>query len=172
MSVNTAILRYLLLAIVCLMAACNPSKEAKITKKWKATNFENLTLAKEKEYYDTLMDTITINNERLEFFNGSIDSFKRFTKLAFQEQEELQKTEIENSFMEFNDLGVAYFTSINGIDSAKWTIEEDEIVLDAEDFTGIPSITRFGIIELTDDNLKLRKVDFSDTTIITLKSKK
>jgi len=171
MSVNTGTLRYILIAVFCFTIACNPAEEAQITKEWKATDIENLTLAKEKAYYDILMDTITQNNERLEFFNNSIDSFKRFTMKAFEEQAAMEKTEIDNSFMEFKKNGIAYFKSINGVDSAKWTLEDNEIVLDAEDFTGIPNIIRLGILELSKDKLQLRKVDFTDTTIITLKVK-
>jgi hypothetical protein len=171
MSVKTAILPYITIILICCFVACNTEKPGTITKEWKAVDIENRSLEKQKAYYDILMDTITEKNERLEFFNGSIDSFKRFTILAFEEQEAIQKTEIENSFMEFNKNGIAYFKSINGVDSAKWTQEENEIVLDAEDFTGIPNIVRFGIVELTSDKLILKKVDYPDTTIITLKVK-
>jgi hypothetical protein len=166
---KTTTLPFVLLAVLCLLSACNENEtKPEVSKRWKAVSIKNLTFEKEKAYYKILMDTITDKNERLEFFNGSVDSFKRFTNLAFQEQDEMQKMQVDNSFMEFKKNGVAYFTSIDGLDSAKWRQEEDEIVLDAEEFTGIPNTVRFGILNLTADEMILRKVDLYDTNIITL----
>lgn len=172
MSVNTAIIRYFLCLGVLMLAACQPNQKAELAKKWKTIDIKNTSLDREFAYYEKLMDTITVQNERLEFFDNSIDSFKRFTNETFKEQRQMMKTEVENSFMEFTKDGMAYFTSINGIDSAKWKMEEKEIVLDTEDFTGVPGIIRLAILELTNENLKLKKVDQYDTSIITLKARK
>ncbi len=171
MSVNTAILRSFSCLMLLFLAACGTGENAQITKKWKTIDIKNSSLDREFAYYQTLMDTITENNERLEFFDNSVDSFKRFTTETFKEQRELMKREVENSFMEFNPNGNAYFTSINGVDSAKWKIEENEIVLDTEEFTGVPGVIRLAILELSNDNLKLKKVDQYDTSIITLKAR-
>jgi len=173
MSLQSTFLPIIFLVVLCFLSACTDSEsKPEVTKRWKAVSIKNLTFEKEKAYYKILLDTITDKNERLEFFNGSVDSFKRFTKLAFQEQEEMQKMQVDNSFMEFKKNGVAYFTSIDGLDSAKWRQEENEIVLDAEDFTGIPNTVRFGILNLSADEMILRKVDLYDTNIITLNVRK
>ncbi len=148
--------------------ACQDNQEQAIIKKWKSTKIENSTYKKEVAYYKNLLDTITEQNDMIEYF-GSVDSFKRFVEADLAQQEELQKTNLENTFMEFRADKMVYFTSVDGVDSARWHIEDKEIVMEVEEFTGNPEITRFSILKLDNNNLHLQMINQYDTSTILLK---
>lgn len=168
MSVNKATIAFLFVLTACFFAACKGDKASMIAQKWKTTNIENTSVKKEKEYYKKLLDTMTTQNEMVEFF-GSIDSFKKVIIADLAQQEEIQKTNLENSFMEFKKNKMVYFTSVDGIDSAKWTLDDDDIVVDDEDFTGVSTVTRLSIVELDKNTLKVKMINQYDTSIISMK---
>lgn len=169
MSVNKAILAVLSVSLVCFFGACNGDKASMISKKWKTTDIENTSIKKEMAYYKALMDTMTEKNEMVEFF-GSVDSFKKVIVEDLAKQEEMQKTSLENSFMEFKKNKKVYFTSVDGVDSANWYIEEDDIVVDDEEFTGVSTVTRLSIVELDKNNLTVRMINQYDTSTIRMKT--
>lgn len=167
MSIETAIKRSFFVVILFLLAACSGDKEALLSKKWKTVGLESSLEKLQKKQYEQLLDTMTAQNEMIEFF-GTVDSFKKVILADLKDQEEFRKTNMENSFMEFNKNHVAYFISVDGIDSAKWSIEENELILDPEEFTGTQELTRFTITELTADNLQLQMINQNDTSTISL----
>lgn len=169
MSANTAITRLSLLLTVCFLAACGSATESMISKKWKTTNIENSSIKKKKKEYIQLLDTITARNAGVAAY-GTVDALKKAMLLGIEEAEQRMKTNMENSFMEFKKNHVVYFISVDGIDSAKWSLEDNEIVCDPEEFTGTQELTRLRISQLTKDSMTLKMINQYDTSIISLKS--
>lgn len=171
MSIKTAIKRSFFVVMLFLLAACGGDKEALLSKKWKTVSLESSQQKLQLRQYEQLLDSMTAQNEMIEFF-GTVDSFKKVIRADIESQEEFRKTNMENSFMEFKKNHVAYFISVDGIDSAKWSVVENELVLDPEEFTGTQELTRFTIKELTDDALQLQMINQTDTSTISLKKAK
>lgn len=168
MSANKAIVAFFLVPSICFFAACSGDKKSQVTGKWKTTGIENSSINKEMDYFKSLMDTMTEKNEMVEFF-GSVDSFKKVIVADLAQQEEMQKLSLENSFMEFKKNKMVYFTSVDGVDSAHWRLEENDIVVDDEEFTGVSTVTRLSILELDKKTLKVKMINQYDTSIISMK---
>lgn len=171
MSVKTALKSSFFIAFVLLFAACTGDQESLLTKKWKTTSLESSLEKLQKAQYQQLLDTMTDQNEMMEYF-GTVDSFKKVIQADIKDQEEFRKVNMENSFMDFKENHIAYFISVDGIDSAKWSLEENELILDSEEFTGVSELTRFTINKLTKDDLQLQMINENDTSIISLKTAK
>ena len=159
-------------AFVVLFAACQPSQEDLLCKKWKTTNIYNTLLDKNIAQYKQLLDTVTEKYELVQY-TGDLETFKKIIQADIDDMSEKQNSKNlneDNSFLELSQNKRIYFKSVNGVDSANWYLEDNEIVADDEAFTGVSNLTRFTILRLDKENLKLRQIYQSDTIITTYKA--
>jgi hypothetical protein len=70
--------------------------------------------------------------------------------------------------MEFKSNGIAYTTSIDGIDSAMYTIENNFIKIDEAKLKGVGETMTFEILSLSKDTLKMQLVDYGDTSVVVM----
>lgn len=160
------ILSFAILAII--LTSCKNNREKLIVKKWKTVDVDYLSMNKAHEQYRAVMDTMTEKNEMLLDFK-TIDSSKKFLQFLIESDLEQKKESIATTFLELKSNNKAYFTSIDGVDSSAWHIEDDELVLEDGDVTDITNTTRMHIVKLTQDDFELRSIMGSDTSYIKMK---
>lgn len=99
----------------------------------------------------------------------NIDSLKKELHEQLDMAIEEQKVSQENAIMDFKKTGIVYSYSIQGVDSAKYIVnEENEIEIDDRDLKGYGELIRMKIIKISADSLLLRMVDYGDTTFVTM----
>ena len=98
----------------------------------------------------------------------NIDSAKLILQAELNKSIQEQKLAEENTLMEFVSNGVVYTTSIEGIDSAMYSIEDNFIKIDEAKLKGHGESMTFEILKLSKDSLLLKLVDYGDTSIISM----
>jgi hypothetical protein len=79
-----------------------------------------------------------------------------------------QQIALENTIMEFKSNGVSYTTSIDGLDSAMYTVEGQFIKFDEAKLKGHGETMTFEILKLDQDTLRVKLIDYGDTSIATM----
>ncbi|MBK7690983.1 MAG: hypothetical protein IPJ31_07660 [Bacteroidetes bacterium] len=76
---------------------------------------------------------------------------------------------MENTIMEFKSNGVIYTTSIQGTDSAMYSIDdENNIVIDEAKLKGYGETMKFNILTLSKDSLRVKIIDYGDTSYVSM----
>ena len=119
------ILASFFIAIV-FLTACKDSKTDLLCKKWKTVALKNTKMEEEMKFMEQYVDTIGQNDPELRLA-VNLDSTKMLIKEEMQRSLLEQKQAIENTLMEFKANGIAYTTSIVGVDSSIYSIENNFI---------------------------------------------
>lgn len=124
-------------------------------------------MERELAFMKDYMDTIGKNDPEIrELVN--LDSLKLMLNEQLKSGMEEQKLQAENLVMEFKKNGIAYNTSIDGVDSAYYTLEGSDIKIDEAKLKGYGETMTFTIMKLSSDSLLLRLVDYGDTSFISM----
>lgn len=137
-------------------------------KKWKSVTVLNSSMNKNIQGMRNYIDTV--GNEDI-FLKKSInvDSLKKELQAQLDLAIEEQKVSQENAIMDFKKNGMVYSYTIQGVDSAKYIVnEENEIEIDDRELKGYGELIRMKIIKISADTLQLRMVDYGDTTFVTM----
>lgn len=150
--------------ILGLFASCKTEKKDLLCKKWKTVSIHNSKMDQELEFMKNYIDTIgTLDKEISEAVN--LDSLKMNMRIELENSIKEQKQAIENTMMEFKSNGISYTTSIDGVDSASYILEGDDIKIDEAKLKGYGETMTFTILKLTADSLKVRLIDYGDTSV-------
>lgn len=155
----------LLLVISLFLTQCKEDKKDLLCKKWRTVAFENRKMEEQIAYFERFIDTISYNHN--EFSSpADVDSLKKIYKEELDAMRQEQKMALENNTMEFRRDGITYTTSIEGPDSAFYEIEDENFIkIDEGKLKGVGETLTFEILKLTKDSLRIRFVDFGDTSI-------
>jgi hypothetical protein len=155
------------IALLAALVACKDEKKALLQKKWKTYQLQNNKMDMEVAYMRTYIDTLGKNDPELA--NAlNLDSVKAILTADLERSLNEQQTALSNTLMEFKSNGVAYTTSIDGIDSTSYTIEGNYIKLDEAKLKGLGESMTFEILKLEKDTLRIKLIDLGDTSIVTM----
>jgi hypothetical protein len=160
------ILASFFIAVVFLFG-CIDANQDLLCKKWKTIALQNSKMEQEIKFMEQYVDTIGQNDPELRMAIN-LDSAKMQMKEEMQRSLFEQKQAIENTLMEFKSNGIAYTTSIDGIDSAMYTIENNFIKIDEAKLKGVGETMTFEILSLSKDTLKMQLVDYGDTSVVVM----
>ena len=149
------------------LVACKDANKDLLCKKWKTIALHNTKMDEEIKFMEQYVDTIGQNDPELRMA-VNLDSAKLILKDEMQRSLFEQKQAIENTLMEFKSNGVAYTTSIDGIDSAMYTLENNFIKIDEAKLKGVGETMTFEILSLSKDTLKMQLVDYGDTSVVVM----
>lgn len=138
-----------------------------LCKKWKTVALQNYALERELAFMSQYIDTLGNQDPALQK-EINIDSTKKMLAKTLQQSKVEQQQALDNTLMEFLPNGIAYTTSIDGLDSAMYAIEDNFIKIDEAKLKGVGETMTFEILRLTTDSLRLRIIDYGDTSIVTL----
>jgi hypothetical protein len=158
---------FILFSSICLFNACKQGKEQAICQKWKTVSLKNSTMEREIEATRAYIDTLGDNDPEIRM-TINIDSAKLILGAQLAQSIKEQKLAEENTLMEFLSNGVVYTTSIDGIDSAMYSIEDNFVKIDEAKLKGYGESMTFEILTLNNDTLKLRLIDYGDTSVVTM----
>lgn len=113
------------------------------------------------------IDTLGTNDPELRT-HGNLDSIKQALRDDLGQSLRQQAYDREHTFMEFKPGGIVFTITAGHTDSAKYTIEENSIKIDEAALKGHGETMTFDILVLSKDTLKLRVVDYGDTSLITM----
>jgi hypothetical protein len=152
-----------------ILLACNNSKKKLICHMWQATNLYNpkldLLIAQTKADIDTIG-----NEDAIIKASVNVDSFRKMLQSQLDADLYSQKISLENTSYEFKENGITFIKTIEGVDSAKWYLESDNVLrIDEPALTGMGDVQDFNIVQLDDNNMKLQMVLNGDTSIMTFK---
>jgi hypothetical protein len=158
--------KYILLtALLALAMACKTDKKSQLCRKWKTVALKNAKMEQDMQAMQIYLDTVGQNDPTLkEVVN--LDSLKMEIRAEMQRSVKEQQVAMENMFMEFRSNGVVVNTSIDGQDSAYFTLEGEDIKIDEAKMKGFGETMT--IMALNKDSLKLRLIDFGDTSYVQL----
>jgi PBP1b-binding outer membrane lipoprotein LpoB len=160
---------YVALFIALFIGACGPNAQQKIAQKWQVSKVENPRM--EKMMAQTLLDIDTMTAANPAFQNNvNIDSFKSYRKqlLAFDKQE--QEDNLKNLSFDFKANKIVYITTLMGIDSAIWTITDNQLSIDGPALTGIGAVEMYTILSQSNKEMVWQNSSFNDTVKIFLKA--
>ncbi len=156
-----------LILLVFIMSSCNGGKSKLLCQKWKTVALKNSTMERSIQEMRDYIDTVGLRDEELR--NAiDIDSAKRDLEDKLNKTLLEQKIAEQSTLMEFNANGVCYTTSADGVDSAMYTIEDDFIKIDEAKLKGFGETMTFEILKLSRDSLRIRLIDYGDTSIVTM----
>lgn len=154
-------------AMLSLFSCGSNSPEKLLIGRWKTVALENAGF--ERQAADTRQYIDTLGNADPTLRNSlDLDSLKAALRADFEQALQAQATALENTLMEFRANGVAYTTSIDGVDSALYKVEEGQIRIDEAGLKGHGESMTFTILTLEQDTLKVRLVDYGDTSVATM----
>lgn len=157
---------------VCLLAACGQAKkEELITGKWKATSIENPELAKNLADQQTFIDTIGQHSSGMEAAQAygypSVDSMKHDMQRGLDQFKVRQQQVIARTVFEFRKDGVALLNFGTGADSAKWSFDEDGmLVLDEQQLNGVGGKLLMKVDTVSDGMLHLTYTEEGVTSTV------
>lgn len=138
-----------------------------LCKKWKTVSFTNAKMDQEMKFMQEYIDTLGQNDPELKA-SINLDSTKMALQTVMEASLKEQKQALENTLMEFKTNGVTYTTSIDGVDSAMFTLEDNLIKIDEAKLTGVGESMTFEILSLSKDTLKMQLVDYGDTSVVVM----
>jgi hypothetical protein len=137
--------------------------------KWKTISFRNSKMEAEIQNMKNYIDTV--GNQDPEMRKATdIENLKKTLREELEIGIAEQKTNNDNMFIEFRPNQLMIATSIDGVDSAMFTMEDNFIKVDDAALKGYGESMTFEILQLTKDQLRLRLVDYGDTTIAEMKA--
>lgn len=149
------------------VTACQSDQKSLLCRKWKTVALVNNTMERQLKEMEVYIDTLGDQDPELRQ-SIDLDSVKRSLKYVMDQSVGEQQLALEHTLMEFLPNGVAYTTSIDGKDSAMYTLEDKSIKLDEAKLKGFGETMTFDILMLSQDSLKLRLVDYGDTSIVSM----
>lgn len=150
-----------LLAIFCLsLFSCKPNNANRIIGAWQEVRVHNPQLDKILFEQNTFADTVGTSTDSLQNFNlygtTNIDSFKIKTKANLDSFWKNQYYAIRATIFDFQKGGKMYLHSLDGVDTAKWFIDDDGALILDQEHKGESSKIRMEIKELSDTLLQLK----------------
>lgn len=137
--------------------------------KWKTISFRNSKMEAEIQNMKNYIDTV--GNQDPEMRKATdIENLKKTLREELEIGIAEQKTNNDNMFIEFRPNQLMITTSIDGVDSAMFTMEDNFIKVDDATLKGYGESMTFEILQLTKDQLRLRLIDYGDTTIAEMKA--
>lgn len=156
-----------LLLLAVALFSCRENKGKWLCQKWKTIALKNTTMDKGiqemKDYIDTLGQHDTELRNTID-----IDSAKKSLEQILNETMMEQSIAEKSTMMEFKSNGICYTTSLEGIDSAMYSLDGHLIRIDEATLKGYGETMTFEIFKLTTDSLRLRLIDYGDTSIVTM----
>lgn len=158
----------LLLVFLFVFSQCKEDKKELLCRKWRTVAFENKKMQEQIRYFEHFIDTLKYNSN--DYASPSdLDSLKKGLQSDLDAMREEQRFALENNTMEFRSNGVTYTTSIEGSDSAMYEIEDGNMIrIDESKLKGVGETLTFEILKLNKDTLKIRFVDYGDTSVATM----
>ena len=154
--------------ILCLgfvaLTGCQNDQKSMLCRKWKTVKLENAKMDMEIATMRAYIDTLGANDPELALAMD-LDSVKSLLTTSLEASLDEQQAALSNTLMEFQSNGVAYTTSIDGIDSAFYTLEGNFIKFDEAKLKGHGETMTFEILTLNQDTLKVKLIDYGDTSI-------
>lgn len=157
-------------AVFCtiIWCACATDNHSLLCKKWKSVALSNPKMDAEITSMQTYIDTIGNKDPDLKD-QVNIDSLKMLLKAELDNAIKEQQVTLENTLMEFKSNGVVYTTSIQGTDSAMYSIDdENNIVIDEAKLKGYGETMKFQILSLSKDSLRVKIIDYGDTSFVSM----
>ena len=96
----------------------------------------------------------------------NLDSLKLLLKSDLTNMLNEQEQSKENTLLEFRNNGMALMTSIEGTDSAMYSLEGNLIKIDEGKLKGFGETMTFEIISLKPDTLYVKFIDYGDTSFV------
>lgn len=152
---------------VCILigfTACNNDKKDLLCKKWKTIGLKNAKMDAEIASMRTYIDTLGKQDPELAKAMD-LDSVKALLTADLEKSLRDQQTALANTLMEFKTNGVSYTTSIDGVDSAYYELEDSFIKFDEAKLKGHGETMTFEILKLEKDSLIVKLVDYGDTSV-------
>jgi hypothetical protein len=159
-----------ILPIACLallLFSCTSSNKKLLCQKWQTHTLQNAKMEEEIKAMQTLIDTLGQNDPALHI-EIDVDSAKRILQSEFNTSLEEARLAKENTFMEFKSNGVVVTTSIDGVDSALYKVEDKWIKVDEASLKGHGESMTFEILSLSKDTLKMKIIDYGDTSFVVM----
>lgn len=151
-----------------LLASCKTDNQSLLRRKWKSVELKNPQMDNEIASMKVYIDTIGDNDAALRK-QINIDSLKALLQTELNNAIREQQISLENTLMDFKSNGVVYTTSIQGVDSAMYSIDdENNIVIEEAKLKGYGETMKFQILKLNADSLKLKMIDYGDTSYVTM----
>lgn len=157
----------IVISILFFVFSCKNDHKTNLCKKWKTVSLKNMAMERQLDYTKEYIDTLGKNDPEFRKL-VNLDSVKLLLNNQMKLDLEDQKLQVENLVMEFTKNGIAYNTSIEGVDSAYYSIEGDDIKIDEPKLKGYGETMTFTIMKLSPDSLQLRLVDYGDTSFISM----
>ena len=149
-------------AILCLCCiSCKQSPEQKLLGRWQEAAIINpqldATMHDQGVFADTVGATTDSTQNQMLYGTDNIDTFRARTKANLDSFRKEQARAIAATIFDFQKDGLVFIHSTDGIDSAKWYIDEDgALLLDEEKLKGSGGKIRMEVLEASDTLLKLR----------------
>ena len=157
----------LVLYLFFMLSGCQSDTKKLLCRRWKTVSLKNSKMENEIQASKDYIDTIGKNDPELRSAIN-LDSAKFILQTQIAESIKEQRLAEDNTFMEFKSNGVAYTTSTEGTDSAMYSLEDHFIKIDEAKLKGYGETMTFEILKLNEDSLKLRVIDYGDTSLVTL----
>jgi len=156
------------IGVLCFgLLGCGNKQQDLLCRKWKTVSLSNPGMDMEVARMKAYIDTLGAQDPELAR-SLNLDSLKESMRLDLEHSLQEQQIALQNTLMEFKFNGVAYTTSIEGQDSAMYTLEGNEIKLDEAKLKGHGETMTFTILKLDKDTLRVKLVDYGDTSIASM----
>ncbi|MEO6832852.1 MAG: hypothetical protein ABI378_10190 [Chitinophagaceae bacterium] len=159
-------------ALLCLCCiSCKPNNADKIVGAWQEVRVLNPQLDDALFKQNTFADTVgtsTDSLQNIEFYGATnIDSFKLRAKANLDSFRKYQFYSIRATIFDFQKGGKMYLHSLDGVDTAKWFIDDDGALILDQEHKGEGSKIRMEIAEISDTLLQLKyKEQYSESTAV------
>ncbi|MCC7028860.1 MAG: hypothetical protein IT257_01045 [Chitinophagaceae bacterium] len=151
-----------------IFVSCGSDPKSLLCNKWKSVALRNPQMDNEIAAMKLYIDTVGNQDEALRK-QINIDSFKTILQGELDQAMKEQQLSLENTLMEFKSNGIVYTTSIQGEDSAMYSIDdENNILIEEAKLKGYGETMKFQILSLTKDSLQLKMIDYGDTSYVTM----
>lgn len=163
-NVNIAV-GIILTTLLCI--GCGGNKHKNLEAKWKSAFLQNTKMDADisamRAYIDTVGNQDVALRKQL-----NVDSLKNMLRAELENAMTEQRISLENTTMEFLPNGMVYTTSVSGVDSAMYEVEENMIVIDESKLKGYGETLKLEILKLTKDTLQVKMVDYGDTSMVVM----
>lgn len=156
-----------LVLLISSLISCSAPEKNLLRQKWKTIILKNPKMEADFKKMQLYIDTVG-NEDKLLASKLNLDSLKKSLQLELAQMMEDVKISRDNTLMEFKSNGVVYMTSIDGTDSAMYEVEKRTIKIDEAKLKGYGESMTFEILKITTDSLRLRLVDYGDTSEVTM----
>ncbi|QLH46925.1 MAG: hypothetical protein HWD58_15640 [Bacteroidota bacterium] len=153
--------------VLLLLTACSEPRKEMLCKKWRTVALKNAKMEAQIQQTEAMLDTLGQQDPELHQILN-VDSLKTQIRQEIARSRQEQQLAMENMFMDFRSNGVVYNTSIDGTDSAYYTLEENDIKIDEARLKGYGETMTMTVLGISSDTLSLRLIDFGDTSFIQL----